>query len=65
MTERGQLNFRIDKELLDGLRQLTKGDPEDFGISFHVRQAIREYLKRKGVNVKKAERKRAGTRTRS
>ena len=54
--------FRIDEELLEGLREVWERDgvpaPEQ------VRRAIRTWLESKGV-IKKAERPRAATRKRS
>ena len=54
--------FRIDEDLLEGLREVWERDgvpaPEQ------VRRAIRTWLESKGV-IKKAERKRAVTRSRS
>jgi hypothetical protein len=54
--------FRIDDELLEGLREVYNRD----GIqpSEQVRRAIRVWLESKGVSVK-PERKRAATRKRS
>ena len=54
--------FRLDDDLLDGLRQVW----EDDGIqpSEQVRRAIRAWLTERGV-IKKAERKRVVARKRS
>ena len=62
MTPRLRYGFWIDPEQRDGLRAVKERD----GIleSEQIRQALRDWLEKKGV-VKKAERKRAGTRTRS
>ena len=61
MTPRRVSTFRIDDELIDGLRQVWERD----GVppSEQVRRAIRMWLESKGV-IKKAERKRAVTRSR-
>jgi len=63
MTPKALTNFRIDNELLDALDVLNEREPD--GVSFHVRRAIREYLARKGVPIKKTERKRVTARKRS
>lgn len=56
-------NFRIDHALLDALQVLNAREPE--GVSFHVRQAIRDYLRRKDVPIKPERRRRVATRRRS
>lgn len=61
MTPKELTNFRIDKNLLEALQDLNAREPD--GVSFHVRRAIREYLRKKGVTIK-PERKRAITRKR-
>jgi Arc/MetJ-type ribon-helix-helix transcriptional regulator len=55
-------NFLIDPELADGLKELKGriGSSE----SELVRRAIRAYLEREGVRVRRADRKRASTRKR-
>ena len=62
MTQRRVSTFRIDDELIDGLREVWERD----GVppSEQVRRAIRMWLESKGV-IKKAERPRAATRKRS
>ena len=55
--------FWIDDAQLAALEELIERPGEESAVSFHLRQAIREYLERKGVTMK-AERKRAGTRKR-
>jgi metal-responsive CopG/Arc/MetJ family transcriptional regulator len=54
--------FRVDVDVLEAMRQLQERD----GIvrSEQIRRALRPWLEEKGV-LKRAERKRAGTRTRS
>jgi Arc/MetJ-type ribon-helix-helix transcriptional regulator len=61
MTPRRMTTFRIDDELLDGLR--TVYDRDGVQVSEQVRRAIRMWLESKGVIVK-SERKRAATRKR-
>jgi hypothetical protein len=64
MTPRTRVNYYLDEELVEGLKQLKArvGVPE----SESVRRAVAEYLERQGVPVAKvkAERKRAATRRR-
>lgn len=62
MTPRRIATFRVDEELLDGLREIEQRD--GVLVSEQVRRAIRAWLEAKGVKVK-AERKRAATRKRS
>ena len=61
MTPRRITTFRIDEELLDGLRVVA--DRDGMLAPEQVRRAIRDWLKKKGVTVK-AERKRVGARKR-
>jgi hypothetical protein len=56
-----QTAFRIDAEILDGLREVK--DRDGVPISEQVRRALTVWLESKGVT--KAERKRAATRKRS
>ena len=62
MTPRRVSTFRIDDELIDGLREVWERD----GVppSEQVRRAIRTWLESKGV-IKKAARPRALTRGRA
>lgn len=55
--------FRMDKELLDGLRELFERD----GVqpSESVRRAVAAWLRERGILVQKTDRKRAATRKRS
>jgi hypothetical protein len=62
MTPRRVTTFRIDDELIDGLRQVW--DRDGIQPSEQVRRAIQAWLDSKGVRVK-AERPRAVTRKRS
>ena len=61
VTPKKITTFRIDEELLDGLRAVW--DRDGVSVPEQVRRAIRDWLKKKGVKVK-AERKRADTRKR-
>jgi hypothetical protein len=61
MTTRRVTTFRIEQELLDALAEIR--DREGVPIPEQVRRGIRMWLEAKGV--KKADRKRAGTRKRS
>lgn len=55
--------FRLDEQLLEGLKLIQERD----GVppSEQVRRAIAMWLETKGVSVKKSERKRPGSRKRS
>ena len=61
-SEKKQTAFRIDPDILEGLQQLKARD--GIPLSEQVRRALRLWLESKGV-AKKAERKRAVTRSRS
>ena len=61
MPDRRVTTFRIDEELLNGLRAVEQRD--GVLVSEQVRRAIRAWLKAKGIS-KKSERKRAATRKR-
>ncbi len=63
MTPRPMTTFRIDAELLEGLRGVYERD--GIQISEQVRRAIRMWLEAKGASATKPERERAGTRQRS
>lgn len=64
MSPRRVTTFRIDEELLDGLREVFDRDGVMPGEQ--VRRAIRAWLEAKGViEPKKTERKRVATRRRS
>jgi Arc/MetJ-type ribon-helix-helix transcriptional regulator len=64
MSPKKLTNFRIDVELLRGLEELR--DRKDFAVSWQVRQAIKEWLQKYDVEIKKevkmprASQKRAG-----
>jgi hypothetical protein len=61
MAPRQITTFRIDQDLLEGLREVFERD--GVTVPEQVRRAIRAWLEAKGV-MKKTERKRAGTRKR-
>ena len=63
MSPKKRTSLFLDPELLEGLKALKAehGTPE----AESVRRAIADYLRRQGVGVEKAERKRAVTRKRS
>ena len=61
MAPRRMATFRIDEELLEGLREVW--DRDGVAPSEQIRRAIRMWLESKGV-IKKAGRKRAATRKR-
>jgi hypothetical protein len=62
MTARKLAAFRLDEELVEGLKQVWERD----GIqpSEQVRRAVKAWLKEKGLITEKSDRKRAGTRKR-
>ena len=62
MSPKTAATFRIDDEILEGLR--TVKDRDRVPISEQVRWALEMWLESRGVKVK-TERKRAGTRKRS
>ena len=53
--------FRIDDRLLEAMRKVR--DDEGIPVTLQVEMAVREWLKRRGVEVK-SDRKRASTRKR-
>ena len=56
--------FRVEPEILEGLRQVK--DRDLIPMSVQVDQALRMWLKSRGIQLeKKTDRKRAGTRKRS
>lgn len=63
MAQRRITTFRIDEDLLDGLRFVQERD--GVLVSEQVRRAIRAWLDVRGVSVKKTERKRVAPRKRS
>ena len=65
MTKKTPTNFRIDPEILEGLRAIRERD--GVPVSEQARRALLAWLESKGIKVKseKSERKRAATRRRS
>lgn len=63
MTPRKVTTFRIDEELLEGMREIEERD--GVPVSEQVRRSIRAWLESKGVIAKRAERKRVAARRRS
>ena len=61
MATRKLTTFRIDEDLLDGLRTVWERDGVQ--VPEQVRRAIRDWLKKKGVTLQ-ADRRRALTRRR-
>lgn len=49
MTQRRVTTFRIDEELLDGLRSVEERD--GILVSEQVRRSIRDWLEKKGVSA--------------
>jgi len=62
MVPKRLATFRIDEDLLDGLREVWERD--GVPVSEQVRRAIRSWLKSKGI-AEKAARPRARTRERA
>ncbi len=63
MTPRRVTTFRIDEELLEGMRNVEERD--GVLVSEQVRRAIRAWLATKDVNVKAARKRAAETRKRA
>ena len=61
MSPRKRISVFLDPELLDGLKAIKQRDLVPEATS--IRQAIKEYMERKGVAVK-ADRKRVSPRKR-
>lgn len=64
MTPKRYYTFMIDPELAEALRDAKAQTPELSEASI-IRQALRDWFTRHGVKVKKPERKRPASRTRS
>ena len=64
MTPKRYYTLMMDPELLDALKVAKDRSPE-LSEAAIVREALRDWFKKHGVTVKKAERKRAVTRKRS
>jgi hypothetical protein len=54
--------LRIDSDLIEAMRQVREVD--GIPVTTQIEMAAREWLKKRGIDVKKAERKRAATRKR-
>jgi hypothetical protein len=63
MSPRSSSSFRLDDEILDALREIK--DRDGIPLSEQVRRALLAWIEGRGVQVKKAERKRAATRKHS
>jgi hypothetical protein len=55
--------FRLDVDLLEAMRQYKETD--GVPVTTQIEMATREWLKKRGVTVKKTDRKQAATRKRS
>jgi len=62
MSPRELTALRLDQSLLDAMRDLK--DREGVPVTTQIEMAVREWLKKRGVVVPKAERKRVGPRKR-
>jgi hypothetical protein len=62
MSPKAATALRLDAALLDAMR--TVKDTDGIPVSTQIEMACREWLRRRGVVVKKTERKRAITRKR-
>jgi len=63
MIPRKRYSFWINEVQADGLKQIK--ETEDISESEQIRQALNDWLEKKGISPKRAERKRAATRKRS
>lgn len=63
MTPKRPYTLKIDKPLLAALKQIKERD--GVGESEQIRRGIKLWLKSKGIDVEKTDRKRAATRKRS
>ncbi len=55
------VSYRIDDELIDGLESIRSRDPE-WSVSRQVREAIKEWLQKHGVELRTGPRPAAGKR---
>jgi hypothetical protein len=62
MTPRKRYSFWINEVQADGLKQIK--ETEDISESEQIRQALNDWLEKKGISPKRAERKRVATRKR-
>ena len=63
VSPREMTALRLDADLLEAMRQVK--DTEGIPVTTQLEMAAREWLKKRGITVKKADRKRAPTRKRS
>lgn len=63
MTPKKLYSFWINEAEAQGLKEVK--EVEGISESEQIRQAIRDYLRRKGVTWRQADRKRVGARKRS
>lgn len=62
MSPKETTALRIDSDLLEAMRDVKEQD--GIPVTTQIEMAVREWLKRRGIVVKKAPRKRASTRRR-
>jgi len=62
MSPKESTALRIDVDLLEAMRDVK--DAEGIPVTTQIEMAVREWLKQRGIVVKKADRKRASTRKR-
>jgi hypothetical protein len=62
MSPKESTALRLDQALLDAMRDVK--DREGIPVTTQIEMAVREWLKKRGIVVAKAERKRAATRKR-
>jgi hypothetical protein len=62
MSSKESTALRIDVDLLEAMRSLK--DREGVPVTTQIEMAVRQWLKSKGIVVKKADRRRAQTRKR-
>jgi len=63
MSPKEATALRIDADLLEAMRALK--DAEGIPITTQIEMAVREWLKKRGITVERAARKRPATRGRS
>lgn len=61
MTPKRMSSFRIDDELTEGLESIRARDPE-WSVSRQVREAIKEWLQKHGVELRTGPRPARGKR---
>jgi hypothetical protein len=62
MSPKEMTALRLDPDVLKAMRQFK--EREGVPVTIQIEKAVTEWLSRRGVSVKKAERKRASTRRR-